>query len=313
MKTLNDLRPAPKSIFRSGILKAGKIVWIVFSFISCYPILFAQDSTSRLVDSLITVQKINEKTILIGLGADAVTAIAAQKGIVVIDAGISGTLTAKYRKIIEREFGRTDFAYLINTHGHHDHTGGNRVFTDVRIAGHENCLNEISGQWKDPEKVKAALLKVVNEYDKELQTLEPGTDEWNDVYSQKARYQYAYCDALNNYPLVKPDVLFNDTLDINMGDITIQLIYFGKAHSASDILIHIPELKLLMVGDLFSHYGRPSINDDERSEVDRWLKVMEWVEERQENIDVIIGGHGQLMTIKDLNSFKNFVQKSAGN
>ena len=156
MKTQNDLRPPPKSIFRSGILKTGKIIWIVFLIFSCYPILFAQDSTSQLVDSLITVQRINEKTILIGLGADAVTAIATQKGIVVIDAGITSSLTAKYRKIMEQEFGRNDFAYLINTHGHHDHTGGNRVFKDAKITGHENCLKEISGQRKDPDKVNAA-------------------------------------------------------------------------------------------------------------------------------------------------------------
>jgi cyclase len=297
--------------FHSGILTARKIVWVVFSIISFHPNLIAQDSTSRLVDSLITVQRINEKTILIGLGADAVTAIATQKGIVVIDAGISSTLTAKYRKIIEREFGRNDFAYLINTHGHHDHTGGNRVFTDARIAGQENCLKEISGQQKDPEKVKSALLKVVNEYDEELQTLEPGTDEWNEAYSQKTRYQFAYYDALNNYPLVAPDVLFSDNLDINMGDVTFQLIYFGKAHSESDILIHVPELKLLMVGDLFSPYGRPGIDDDVRSDTDRWLYVMDWVRSRQANIDLVIGGHGQLMTTKDLNSFNNFVQKSA--
>jgi glyoxylase-like metal-dependent hydrolase (beta-lactamase superfamily II) len=96
-----------------------------------------------------------------------------------------------------------------------------------------------------------------------------------------------------------------------MGDVTFRLIYFGKAHSESDILIHVPELKLLMVGDLFSPYGRPGIDDDERSDTDRWLYVMDWVGERQANIDLVIGGHGQLMTTKDLNSFKNFVQKSA--
>lgn len=311
MKTITYLPVLPRSIFRLGILKIGKIVCIVLTIISCYQILCAQDSTSQLVDSFITVQRINEKTILIGLGADAVTAIATQKGIVVIDAGISGSLTVKYRQIIEHEFSRSDFAYLINTHGHHDHTGGNRVFTDARITGHENCLKEISGHQKDPEKVKAALLKVVSEYDQELQTLEPGTEEWNDVYSQKERYQYAYYDALNNDPIVTPDVLFSDTLNFNMGDVTFHLIYFGKAHSESDILIYIPELKILMVGDLFSPYGRPSIDDNERSETDRWLYVMDWVGERQANIEVIIGGHGQLMTTKDLNSFNNFVQKSA--
>jgi glyoxylase-like metal-dependent hydrolase (beta-lactamase superfamily II) len=243
------------------------------------------------------------------LGSDAVTAIETQKGIVVIDAGISNGLTSKYRKIIENEFQRNDFAYLINTHGHPDHNGGNSVFAEAVIIGHENSLQEISDKRKDPEKVKSYLLKIVDDYEKELQKLEPGTDEWTEVFCQKARYQYAYNDVLNNFSVAKPEVTFNDTLTISMGDATLSMIYFGKAHTNSDIIVNIPELKLLMTGDLFFSGGKPSIDDASIQDVERWKTVMQWISVRWNEIDKVIGGHGQIMSQKDLEAFNKYVNK----
>jgi glyoxylase-like metal-dependent hydrolase (beta-lactamase superfamily II) len=261
------------------------------------------DSSVQQSDSLIIIDKLNDKTILIRFGYDAVTAMATQKGVVVIDAGISIGLTAKYRKIIENGFQRNDIAYLINTHGHTDHTGGNTIFADAVIIGHENCLYEISNQWKDPEKIKSALNKIVNEYDKELSALVPGTTEWIEIFCQKTRYQSAYNDALNNIPVAKPNKTFTDFLDIDMGDVTLNLIYFGKAHSESDIIIHIPQKKILMTGDLFSRYGRPSIPDINKQIDERWIKVTAWIEQRWSDIEIVITGHGQILSKEDLQSF----------
>ena len=207
------------------------------------------------------------------------------------------------RKIIEEKFKRNDFAYLINTHSHPDHIGGNQVFSDAVIVGHENCLNEISVYWKDMEKIKAGLKKVVNQYENQLKSIDP---EWQDsleIYLQKIRYENAYNDLHNNHEVTLPAKAFNDTMSILMGDVTFYLIYFGKAHSGSDILIYIPEEKILIVGDLFSEYGRPSITEPDKINSERWMIVNQWINERLNNIDKVIGGHGQILERKDLQSF----------
>jgi glyoxylase-like metal-dependent hydrolase (beta-lactamase superfamily II) len=267
------------------------------------------DRPAQPVDSFIKTEKLNDKTILIRMGYDAITAIETKKGIVVIDAGISNGLTVKYRKIIEDEFQENDIAYLINTHGHPDHTGGNTVFADALIIGHENCASEISNQWKDPEKVKSALKKIVNDYDKELQALTPGTNEWDNVFCQKTRYQYAYNDVLINCPVTKPNVTFNDSLDLDMGDVKFNMYYFGIAHSESDIIVHIPEMKILMVGDLFSRHGRPGFYENKNQNPSRRVKVTRWIEKRMSDIDIIIDGHGQVMSKEDLHAF-NIMMKN---
>ena len=91
-------RPGPAVILPFLIL-------LIFSFNACN---FNKRSpgkkTDRLIDSLIEVKRINEKTLLITFGYDAITAVNTNKGIVVVDAGISPGLTSRYRKIIEKEF-----------------------------------------------------------------------------------------------------------------------------------------------------------------------------------------------------------------
>lgn len=284
-------------------------LWI-FAFTSCNSQEFStNDLTSKKIDSLIEVQKVNKQCLLIKFGCDVITAIKTEKGIVVIDAGISTGLTAKYRKIIENEFQRNDFAYVIISHCHPDHNGGNSVFSESRIIGQINCQEEISKQLSNPEKTIKYLSKIVAEYEIQLQTSKSNTNEWNEIFTQKVRYLYAYNDAKNLILVKKPDITFTDSMSIDMGDITFEMCFFGKCHSNSDILIYIPELSILFIGDLFSKYGRPSINDTLMTDKDSWKKAVKWIEKRMINIDKIIDGHGQALTINDLKSFNNNIKQ----
>jgi cyclase len=261
------------------------------------------------VDSMIRLTRINAKVIMLGVGADAITAIATQKGIVVIDAGISGTLTSHYRKIIEKEFQRNDFACVINTHGHHDHTYGNIAFTEAKIIAHENSIKEINDRWSDTAKVRSNLLSTVKQYDEMIKGLEKGSPDWKEAFSQRTRYHSAYKDAVNNVTVRYPDVLFSDTLKLSMGDATLDMIWFGKAHSESDIIIHIPEMKLFFVGDLFSKYGRPSFDTLDKQEWNNYRKAIDWIESRSSINDIVINGHGQIMNNTDLDNFISVVRK----
>jgi len=50
---------------------------------------------NSLIDSLIQVSRINDRTIVVSFGADAISAINTEEGIVIIDAGISTGLTER--------------------------------------------------------------------------------------------------------------------------------------------------------------------------------------------------------------------------
>lgn len=254
-------------------------------------------------DDLIQCNTINEKTVIVKLGFDAITAVSTQIGIIIIDAGISNSLTSKYREIIEDKFNRNDFAYLINTHSHHDHTGGNQVFKEAMILGHDNCVQEMTASMQDSEKIKSSFLKIVDGYQRGLDSLNSDSEEWQEALCQKIRYQHAYNDIAFDRIVTLPTITFSDSIQINAGDATFDLKYFGHAHSDSDILIHIPEFKVLMIGDLFSSYGKPSFADVTATDTLQWKSSIRWLTSRLDNIEVVISGHGKIFALKDLISF----------
>jgi len=88
----------------------------------------------------IKVRRLSPRAAVFDLGAPdfttAVVALAAQKGLVVIEAPGNPSVGKAVREAIQEEFRRSDFAWLLNTHEHH--TGGNAAFADAPIAGHES-------------------------------------------------------------------------------------------------------------------------------------------------------------------------------
>ena len=265
-------------------------------------------TNNQLIDSLINVTQINDKTILLSFGADAITAIKTQKGIVIIDAGISTGLTSKFRKRIETNFQENKFVYVINTHSHSDHYGGNSVFPEAKIVAQKNGLKEISAKVPGSNK-QQRLLKVVEKYDIKLKKYNRNTQDWYYAFTQKVRYYYAFKDAKSKLPIKQPDITFSDGYKIKMGDVSFEMIYFGKCHSESDILIYVPELKLLFVGDLMFQYGRPSINDASMHDKLKWKQAILWIEKRMHNIEKIINGHGELLTNDDLRYFNDQIME----
>jgi glyoxylase-like metal-dependent hydrolase (beta-lactamase superfamily II) len=252
---------------------------------------------------LIETIQINEKTLLVRFGADAVTAINTKKGIVVVDAGISSGLTEKYKKIIELHFPDKNIEYVINTHGHADHYGGNSVFSGAKVVAHSASLQEMRDYQMEPNKLKMSLKQIVDEYDSALVPLQPGTDDWNEIFTQKIRYLNAYNDVADKRKTKEPDIIFSDSLTVLMDDVTLEMYFFGKSHSNSDILLFVPELNFLFTGDLFTRYGKPGFDETMIENTEKCQQSVNWIEKRMNTIEKIITGHGQLLSTEDLKSF----------
>ncbi len=161
--------------------------------------IYKNKTESQKIDSLIKVQEINDRTVLVKFGYDAITAIKTTKGIVLIDAGISTSLTARYKNIIENKFDNNNFVYVINSHGHHDHIRGNSLFPKAQVIGHENCRKDGFVN-QNPDSLSVRVGKIADDYELQLQQSIPNTAEWDDIFTQKIRYKGAYYDIKNQYP-----------------------------------------------------------------------------------------------------------------
>ncbi len=202
------------------------------------------------------------------LGVNNVTVIATRKGLVLIDSAACPSVAGQLKQAIEQQLGRTDWAYVINTHVH-EHTGGNILFKSVPIIGHENAVDDTRkmAALLASEENKASSLRFVHGKIEELQKkLDGAADAIGDgeaLRAQLALLRGIESDIVKGFELVAPTMRFTDELTLDMGDLTIHALYVGGVHSASDILVHVPEEKLVVAGSCCNPFF-PSIGDTVR-------------------------------------------------
>jgi glyoxylase-like metal-dependent hydrolase (beta-lactamase superfamily II) len=257
-------------------------------------------------DDEFRVTRLGEKAALFQIGREStinVIVLASRRGLVVIDTGILPSRGAALRSAIEREFGRSDFAYIINTHSHFDHTDGNQAFADVPIVGHQNAVREMNRSLGSPAAVEAFLRSRAgyqSALENELKTATVASRDETRIREQLARNGALIDDfRQGRFILTRPTVLFSDRLTLDLGDLTLNLIYFGRAHTESDILIHVPELRLLVVGDLFQKDWLPTFSNP-RADVPRWFEVLYGLPAGLQAVERAVGGHSEPMSGDDL-------------
>jgi len=237
-----------------------------------------------------------------------IIAFASKKGIVVVDTASSYITAAKIRKMIEKEFGRDDFIYTINTHYHWDHSRGNQVFKDTMIVGHELCV----GSMKEDDAKRPFRIKDRGEYLKSeknrLAALDPDSKEAKEMKWRLGFSLRNYrCDK-EGYELTTPGIVFKDKMKLNLGDLTFNLIYFGMAHSGSDILIHVPEEGVLCTGDLFLDQGwTPLFAGLNKLDPERFIKTLSMVLDKDDSVKTVIPGHKDLWKREKLVMWRDYI------
>ena len=199
------------------------------------------------------VQKLAPAAIRVWLGdhisSTAVTAFATQKGIVVVDTFGVPEVDAQLRAAIARELGRNDFALLINTHEHSDHTGGNSVYADCPIVGHELVGPALERDAADRERLLEWYPARLGEQERQLASLAAGSPEAAILREDITLNRLVLGVLQADRPPAPPTVTFSDRMSLAVGDTTFDLSYIGGMHSASDIAVFVPEHGLLLTGD----------------------------------------------------------------
>lgn len=183
---------------------------------------------------------------------NSVVALTTSKGIVVIEAGFVRANAARIRQAIEKEFGRKDCTYLINTHYHHDHTAANQVFADTAIIGHKNVpagmKEELTGEGLT--KLVDRFKQRIKDWTEGIKHEEQGSRRYHYGREGLALAKMVIKELQEGFTPTYPAILFEKNLILDMGDMTLELYSFGGMHTDSDIVIFIPEEKLVVFGDL---------------------------------------------------------------
>ena len=186
------------------------------------------------------------------VSATAVSAIATRKGIVVIDTTNLPRLDEAFRKVIARELGRDDFRFLINTHGHGDHTNGNGVYADCQIIAEEQVPGMMREILSNLTQMAAWRTQDVQRQKDQIASGKL-TEEEKAVAEERLIIGNLTLDWLKSAPAPTfPTKTFTDKMTLDCGDVTLELYQAGGPHTRSDIFILVPQKGLLFTGDMMA-------------------------------------------------------------
>jgi glyoxylase-like metal-dependent hydrolase (beta-lactamase superfamily II) len=245
------------------------------------------------------------------------TAIQSQKGLVMIDTEASPQVMAPIREKIEQAFGRRDWAYVINTHAHDNHCSGNSLFKGVVIVGHNNLPQDM--QWlirrqTEPDWKRRELDHLASIL-RDLRTALPQSmanrTSARLIRSDIAFYERFAKDLEEGYQVVKPSLMFADRHTLDLGDLTLELIFFGKGHSLSDTLVYIPQERVLVTGGVaYQRSQLPEIGEQSQlQDVHRFIAVLDSLLADSVKIDHVIPSHSTLLKRGDLPPIRDYYER----
>lgn len=96
------------------------------------------------------------------------------------------------------------------------------------------------------------------------------------------------------------DIIFDDIYELKMGKTLIQALYLGPAHSPGDIVVWLPEQKLVISGDIAFHQRLLPVTEhtDTAAWIDTWNNRFEKL-----NALVVIPGHGAPTVMSEVRKY----------
>ncbi len=269
----------------------------------------------------ITLERVSPRVALVyWVGTDRrcnLTAIQSTKGLVIVDTEMSPRIMAPIKERIEQHFGRGDWIYAINTHAHDSHAGGNCLFPGATIVGHTNLAQD--QQWlihrqRDPDAKRRALDgmdQTVRRFRALLPQVAGRPAEQRLVRGEIRFWELHRLDLQEGYEIVPPTLTFADRHTIDLGDLRLELVFFGRGHSLSDILVYVPEERLLVTGAIAYQRGQlPEIGEQtELNDVQRFLAVLDEFLAPKQKIEHVVPSHSEPLVKSDLLPVRNYYRK----
>jgi len=181
-----------------------------------------------------------------------------------------GPLSEKIRKAII-EIKDAPIKYLVNTHWHGDHVGGNENFANLGsvIIAHENVLERMS------------TTQLMRAFSREV----PPAPE-----------------------AARPAITFSDDLGIRFNGEHIMVIHVDDAHTDTDAFIYFPETDVLHMGDCYFQGRYPFIDLSSGGSIDGMIAAANTAIFLTGPDTKIIPGHGPLSNKEELIEYRDVMQ-----
>ena len=159
-----------------------------------------------------------------------------------------------------------EIKYVINTHVHGDHSGGNENFK------------------------KQGAIIIAQQNVRERMTKETITNSKTTPPRDKDAW---------------PVITFDEQIDFHLNNEDIEVIHFGSGHTDGDAIIHFKKANAFHAGDLFVRYGYPYIDMTRGGGITGFIANLDKILSLLDENSKIIPGHGELATKADVKLFRD--------
>jgi glyoxylase-like metal-dependent hydrolase (beta-lactamase superfamily II) len=179
---------------------------------------------------------------------------------------------------------------VVNTHHNGDHCWGNQLFRGAEIIGHRRCA-EAFGKER-PEAMEMLRRSGASDVPM-LGALAAALARWD----------------FSGIELTPPTTLIDDRLDLDLDDMRVELRYVGPAHTAGDVIVHLPAKRIVFTGDIVFRLCTPIGWEGTYA---RWIAALDLIEALAP--DVVVPGHGPLCGVegpRDMKAYLTYVRAEA--
>jgi len=200
--------------------------------------------------------------------------IAGRNGVTAIDALFTPAMTRALLDEAARVGGRR-IERLINTHHHVDHTLGNALFPQTtQIVAHAKARDEM-------QRAGLSALPVIE------------------------RWAPRFAGQLDGVAERLPDVTFDgSTMEFVVSGRPVQLLHYGTGHTRGDIVVHVPDARVLFAGDLAFFFVTPLAHE---GHIGNWIRNVERILV-EVDADVVVPGHGPCGTSDDWRGMLDYLR-----
>jgi glyoxylase-like metal-dependent hydrolase (beta-lactamase superfamily II) len=200
-------------------------------------------------------------------------------------------LTADMLDTMRREIpAARQIGSVVNTHANGDHCYGNALVAEAEIIASRACAEEMV---QLPPARLADLMRAA-----------PDLGEIG-AFIERIFGPFSFDDV----ELVPPTRTFDGELELRVGDRPVRLLEVGPAHTAGDVVVHLPDDGVVFTGDILFHGGHPIV----------WAgPVRNWIAACDRLLDLdastVVPGHGPLATpnaVRDLKGYFEYLMTEA--
>ena len=215
-------------------------------------------------------------------------------------------VVAKEIPVLVKKLGLSPIRYVVNSHWHNDHIRGNQVFSDeVELISTQKTAELI--QQNEPieiadEKEYAPVQFAY--YDSLLQNYEG--DTLDREYQRLLMWQPYFYAMMESHPILEtrvPDSFVEDVRSISGSDRELRLVAMGSAHTESDLVLYLPDDKILFSGDLVFAGMHPYMAHGHLGGLKESLFTLQQLE-----IEQVVPGHGPVSKKHALADMSSYIE-----